>query len=204
MSTGGVISVTKASGNIYFLDNKGEEVLPSLKNVTVSFTETFAGMTLKDAVEEAKRFAIGALKRKTDQRTSGKICNVVVHQVNVTYKIKYGFTSEKEMAKEIDYKAGDLILKKGSFGREIYWVKTGIIEISKVEYTRGNVFGRAAFSDGIRKIDVYAKTDCTVISINKDHPDLIDNLHVILEKFVEEEKKIKKIRPKANLEKIKV
>jgi hypothetical protein len=66
------------------------------------------------------------------------------------------------------------------------------------------VFGRAAFSDGIRKKDVFAKTDVTVVAINKDHPDIISKLPVILEKFSEEVKKIRKVRPKARLDKIKI
>jgi hypothetical protein len=64
------------------------------------------------------------------------------------------------------------------------------------------VFGRAAFGDGIRKKDVFAQTDVTVIAINRDHPDIINKLPLILEKFSEEVKKIRKVRPRARLDKI--
>ena len=54
----------------------------------------------------------------------------------------------------------------------------------------------------MRKKDARAKTDVTVVAINRDHPDLINKLPVILEKFVEEVNNIKKVRPKARVDKI--
>ena len=81
-------------------------------------------------------------------------------------------------------------------------MKDGIVECKKVEYENGAVFGRAAFTNGIRKEDVIAKTDAKVIAINIEHPDLIKKIDVIINKFIQEEIRVKKIRPKTKLEKI--
>ncbi|MBN1410066.1 MAG: cyclic nucleotide-binding domain-containing protein [Spirochaetales bacterium] len=201
---GGVIITSEASGDVYFLDNQGKEVIESSQDVEVKMREEFAGISLKDAVDEAKRFAIGALKKKTDQKRRGHDCTIVVRNVKIDYKVKYGFKGEEQLTREVDFKAGDLILKKGDHGQEFFWVKEGIVEVDGVEYKPGNIFGRAAFSDGIRKKDVYAKTDVTVVAINKEHPDLIEKLPVILEKFAQEVDMIKKVRPKESIDKINV
>jgi hypothetical protein len=201
---GGVIIASKAVGDIYFLDDKGKEIMESSQDVEVKIDTEFAGITLKDAVDEAKRFATGALKKKVEQKRRGHDCTLVVRSVNVNYKVKYGFQGEDQLTREATFKAGDQILKKGDHGSEFFWVKEGIVDVDGVEYKPGNIFGRAAFSDGIRKKDVFAKTDVVVVAINKEHPDLIEKLPVILEKFATEVDMIKKVRPKEKIDKISV
>ena len=48
-------------------------------------------MSITDAVDEAKRFAMGAFKNKMQQRIRGKNCSIVPKNIDVDYKIKYGF-----------------------------------------------------------------------------------------------------------------
>jgi hypothetical protein len=199
---GGLINVTKAKGDVYFLSREGKEVFDPLLDVEVIIDQDFPGISLKDSVAEAERFAVGAIKQKVQQNMRGKTCFPIVRSVDIRYKIKYGFTQEKALQRELQYEAGDLIIKKGDYGNDFFWIKEGKVEADKVVYNPGSVFGRAAFSDGIRKRNVFAKTDTTIIAINKDHPDLINKLPIILEKFSEEVKRIRKIRPRARLDKI--
>jgi hypothetical protein len=201
---GGVINVTKAKGDVYFLSREGKEVLDPLFDIEVSINQEFPGITLSDSVAEAQRFAIGAVKQKVQQYMRGKTCFPIVRDLDITYKIKYGFEAEKALQRELCFRAGEQIIKKGDYGHEFFWIKDGKVEAEKVVYEPGSVFGRAAFGDGIRKKDVYAKTDVVVIAINKDHPDIINRLPLILEKFSEEVKKIRKVRPRARLDKIKI
>lgn len=199
---GGVIIVTKGTGDVYFLNRQGKQVIDPSKDVEVRINEEFPGITLNDAVEEAKRFIMGAIKKKVSQKMRGFDCCAVVRDIRVSYKIKFGFIGDEKLERELHFKAGQQILKKGDFGTEFFWIKEGIVDIENVEYYPGSVFGRAAFSDGIRKKDAYAKTDATVIAINKDHPELISKIPVLLEKFAEEVKKIKEVRPKAKIDKV--
>lgn len=201
---GGVINVSKARGDVYFLSREGEEVLKPMLNVEAEINRDFPGMSLKDSVAEAERFVVGAIKQKVQQHMRGKTCFPIVRDIDIRYKIKYGFVHEKALQRELEFKAGQQIIKKGEYGNDFFWLKEGKVEAEKVVYEPGSVFGRAAFSDGIRKKDVFAKTDVTVVAINKDHPDIISKLPVILEKFSEEVKKIRKVRPKARLDKIKI
>jgi hypothetical protein len=199
---GGIISTKKASGDVYFINKLGKEVIPALKDVEVSMTEEFPGMILRDALEEAKRFGIGAIQKKVAQKMRGFDCYAIVKNIRINYKIKFGFETEEELSRQISFKTGDQIIKKGDRATEFFWVTNGVVDIEGVEYGKGNVFGRAAFGDGVRKKDAFAKTDCTVISINKDHPDLVEKIPLILEKFAEEADMIKEIRPNARIEKV--
>lgn len=201
---GGIINVPKASGDIYFLNSKGEEVINPSKDVQVKIDEEFPGVTLRDAVEEAQRFVAGALRKKVEQKRRGHDCMLVVRNIRIDYKIKYGFKGHEDLTKELFYQAGDLILKKGDKGDDFFWIKEGVVEIDKVEYFPGQVFGRAAFTDGIRKKDAYAKTDTVLIAIDREHPDLINKIPVILEKFADEVEQIRKIRPKAKIDEISI
>jgi len=201
---GGVIHTQQASGDVYFLSREGEELIDPSLDVDVKIIEDFPGVTLSDAVEEAKRFAAGAIKKKVEQKTRGFDCCLVVKNIDIKYKVKYGFKTEEILSSELNFKAGDQIVKKGDFGRDFFWIKEGTVEIDKVLYNPGSVFGRAAFSDGIRKKDAFAKTDAAIVAINKEHPDLINRLPVILEKFAQEVEKIKKIRPRAQLDDIEI
>jgi hypothetical protein len=201
---GGVINVTKAKGDVYFLSREGKQVFDPLLDVEVKIDQDFPGISLKDSLAEAERFAVGAIKQKVQQNMRGKTCFPIVRDVDIRYKIKYGFTQEKALQRELQFKAGKQIIKKGDYGNEFFLIKEGKVEADKVIYHPGSVFGRAAFSDGIRKRNVYAKTDTAIIAINKDHPDIINKLPVILEKFSEEVKRIKKVRPRARLDKIKI
>jgi hypothetical protein len=88
---GGVIVADQATGDVYFLDESGKEVLPTTFGVEVKFTEEFGGMTIPEALEEAKRFAAGAFKNKMQQRVRGKDCMIVPKNIDVDYKVKYGF-----------------------------------------------------------------------------------------------------------------
>jgi hypothetical protein len=199
---GGIISTKKAAGDVYFVNKIGKEVMEYLKEVEVPMSEEFPGINLRDAVDEAKRFAIGAIQKKVAQKMRGFDCYAVVKNLKVSYKIKFGFEAEEELTRELKFKAGVQILKKGEKGTEFYWVTNGIVNVDGVEYKKGNVFGRAAFGDQIRKKDVYAKTDCTVIAINVEHPDLIDKIPVILEKFAQEADMIKELRPHVKLDRV--
>jgi hypothetical protein len=200
---GGIIHAKKASGDVYFINNEGKEVIDPSKDVEVKMDDDFPGIVLGDAIEEAKRFAIGAIKKKVAQKMRGFDCNPVVRNVKIEYKVRYGFIGQQpDPERELYFKAGDQIIKKDDHGTEFFWIKEGIVDIEGVEYHPGSVFGRAAFSDQIRKKDAYAKTDATVIAINKDHPDLVDKIPVLLEKFAQEVKKIKEVRPKAKIDKI--
>ena len=202
--TGGVIQTEKASGDAFYLSREGKEVMKPSMNIEVKIKEEFPGVTLGDAINEAKRFAIGAIQNRVQQKTRGVTCSIIVRNIEIKYKIKYGFKGSDTLTKEIVFKAGDQIVKKGDFGQNFFWVKEGIVEIDKVIYKAGNVFGRSAFTDGIRKKDAYAKTDTTIIAINKEHPDLINKLPVIFEKFTQEFEMIKKIHPEAKVEKIRI
>ncbi|MBN2442116.1 MAG: cyclic nucleotide-binding domain-containing protein [Spirochaetales bacterium] len=199
---GGVIDVYKGSGSVYFISRQGKEVIEPSKDVDVKINEEFAGFTLNDAIEEAKRFIMGALKKKVAQKMRGFDCYAVVRDIRVSYKIKFGFAGSEKLERELHFKAGEQIVKKGDVGTDFFWIADGIVEIDNVEYSSGSVFGRAAFSDGVRKKDAFAKTDTTVIAINKDHPELINKIPVLLEKFAEEVKRIKEVRPKAKIDKV--
>ncbi len=201
---GGVIQTEKASGDVFYLSTEGKELMKPSMGIEVKFKEEFPGVTLGDAREEAKRFAIGAIKNKVQQRTRGITCTIIVRNVDIQYKIKYGFKNHDALTRELQFNAGDQIVKEGDFGHDFFWVKEGVVEIDKVLYKTGNVFGRSAFTDGIRKKDAYAKTDAIIIAINKEHPDLINKLPVIFEKFALEVEMIKKIRPKAKVEDINI
>ncbi|MBN1697857.1 MAG: cyclic nucleotide-binding domain-containing protein [Spirochaetales bacterium] len=200
---GGIIHAQKAAGDVYFINNQGKEVIDPSKDVEVKMDEDFPGVIISDAIEEAKRFAIGAIKKKIAQKMRGFDCNAVVRNIKLEYKIKFGFKGQElDPERELIFKAGDQIVKKGEHGTEFFWIKEGIVEIEGVEYHAGSVFGRAAFSDQIRKKDAYAKTDAVVIAINKDHPDLVDKIPILLEKFAQEVQRIKRVRPKAKIDKI--
>jgi hypothetical protein len=197
---GGIIIAKKAIGNVYFLSQEGKEVIPPSKDVEVKIEAEFPGIVINDAIEEAKRFAIGAIKKKVAQKMRGFDCTPIVRDVRVSYKVKFGFIGEEKLERELFFKAGEQIIKKGEQGSEFFWIKEGVVEIENVEYYPGSIFGRAAFSDGIRKKNVFAKTDTTIIAINKDHPDLVSKIPVLLEKFADEVRKIKEIRPKAKID----
>jgi hypothetical protein len=89
---GGVIHVSAASGDCFFISPEGKEVLKPTKNVDVRLNKDFGGVTIKDAVDEAKKFSVGAMQQKVSEKTRGFTCQVVVRNIEVKYKIKYGFT----------------------------------------------------------------------------------------------------------------
>lgn len=88
---GGVITVEKARADVFFIAEDGKEVFPANYNIEVKFAKDFGGVVIEDAIEEAKKFAIGAFKNKFQQKIRGKSCNIVVKDVEVRYAIKYGF-----------------------------------------------------------------------------------------------------------------
>ena len=89
---GGVIIAKKATGDVHFLSPDGtREVFPRALAVTVKLAKEFGGLQIDDAVEEAKRFAIGALQQKMAYKTRGKDCQVIVKNLRVDYTAKYGF-----------------------------------------------------------------------------------------------------------------
>ncbi len=88
---GGVIVADEATADVYFVDEKGDDVLPPTYGVKVKFTEEFGGMTIPEAIEEAKKFATGAFKNKMQQRIRGKNCTIVPKNIDVDYKVKFGF-----------------------------------------------------------------------------------------------------------------
>jgi hypothetical protein len=90
---GGVIIVEKALGDVYFVGNDGTEVLPPVFKVEATIKQEFGGLSIEDAIEEAKRYAIGAFKNKMQQKIRGKSCNIFPKNIDVEYKVKYGFKS---------------------------------------------------------------------------------------------------------------
>jgi hypothetical protein len=88
---GGVIHVTHAKGDVFFLNREGKEVLKPTKGVEVNLDEEFGGTSIGEAIEEAKRFSIGAMQQKVSEKTRGFTCQVVVKNIDVRYRIKYGF-----------------------------------------------------------------------------------------------------------------
>jgi len=89
---GGVIHVRAASGDVIFLSAAGKEILEPSKGVKVSLDEDFAGETLEDALQEAKKYAIGGIKQKVQQKTRGVLVKPVVRNLDVKYTVKYGFS----------------------------------------------------------------------------------------------------------------
>jgi hypothetical protein len=98
---GGIIIATKVQGDVHFIDKLGKEVIKSSQDLEVKMNEEFAGSTVEDALAEAKKFAIGALKNKVDQKTRGFNCTCVVKNVNIKYKVKYGFTMKDQISREL-------------------------------------------------------------------------------------------------------
>ncbi len=92
---GGVIHVNSGKGDVLFLSPEGKEVLSPSKNVTVKLSEDFAGMTISEALMEAKKFAVGALQQRVAEKMRGFKCQPVVRNVDVKYTIKYGFQGQK-------------------------------------------------------------------------------------------------------------
>lgn len=201
---GGIIIVTNARGNVHFISPKGDDVLPPMFDVEVKLNREFAGLNLRDAVSDAKSFAAGALKQKVQQKMRGKTCFPVVGNIDIHYRIKYGFARESGLQRELEFKPGDRIIRKGDYGNEFFWLKEGTVEADHVIYRPGAVFGRAAFADCVRKRDVFARTRAKVIAINKDHPDLANRLPVLMKKFTDESKMIRRVRPKARLDRVRL
>ena len=88
---GGVIHVTHAKGDVFFLNREGKEVLKPTKGVEVNLDEEFGGSSIHEAIEEAKKFSVGAMQQKVSEKTRGFTCQVVVKNIDVRYRIKYGF-----------------------------------------------------------------------------------------------------------------
>jgi hypothetical protein len=94
--SGGIITAKKGVGDVYFLNNAGKEVLNSSKGVEVEIKEEFSGFSVKDALEEAKKYAIGAIQKKVAQKMRGFDCYPVVKDIKINYKIKFGFAAHTE------------------------------------------------------------------------------------------------------------
>ncbi|MBN1524276.1 MAG: hypothetical protein JW904_07340 [Spirochaetales bacterium] len=88
---GGVITVEKARADVYFLSGAGKDVFPPDYNMEVKFSREFGGVSLQDAVAEAKKYAVGVFTNKVQQKIRGKGCTVVVRDIEIRYSIKYGF-----------------------------------------------------------------------------------------------------------------
>jgi hypothetical protein len=95
---GGIITAHKGVGDVYFYNRNGKEILNSSKNVEVELKEEFSGFSVQDALEEAKKFAVGALHKKVAQKMRGFDCYPVVKDLKIKYKIKYGFSGENGSA----------------------------------------------------------------------------------------------------------
>ena len=198
----GLLTTKKAVGDVHFINRKGIAVLEPVKGIKVNIDGSFTGLTLKEAISEARRFAEGAIKSKVTQRMKGYNCIPVVKNVKIDYKIKHSFSYESLMGRILHYEEGEQIIKKGTYGDEFFFIKEGIVDIDGMEYHPGEIFGRAPFSDKIRKRDAFAKTFVILIAINKDHPEIAYKKPAILKKFAEEYKKIKKTRPRANIDNV--
>jgi hypothetical protein len=91
MSNGGVIKIEKATGDAFFVYEDGREAMPPVHNVEVKIKQEFGGIKLADAIAEAERFVIGAIKNKMQQKIRGKGCYIVPRNIDVKYNIIYGF-----------------------------------------------------------------------------------------------------------------
>lgn len=200
----GIITAKKVTADIYFLDRSGNTVLHPSKNIEVVLKENFYGNTLRDAVESVKKYAVGAFHAKVAQKMRGFDCYPSVRNIRVSYSIVRPFPRHDVHERFLRFRKGDQILKKGEKGSEFFWVIDGLVDIDGVEYSRGNVFGRAAFGDGIRKMDAYAKTDVSLVAIDRDHPDLMMKRAIINAMFNMEREKIKNVRPRARVEAVQI
>jgi hypothetical protein len=88
---GGVITIDKAIGDVFFVFEDGREAMPPVHKVEVKIKQEFGGLMLSDAIAEAERFAIGAFKNKMQQKIRGKGCFIVPKNIDIKYKVKYGF-----------------------------------------------------------------------------------------------------------------
>ena len=196
----GIITTKKISGDVYFLNRNGRSILPPSIGVEVFIMENFYGTSIREAVDTAKTYAAGALKAKVEQKIRGYNCLSVVRNIRVSYVVKQDFPKQGTYERIMYFKKGDQILKKGDLGTEFFWVIDGLVDIAGVDYGAGSIFGRAAFSDGVRKMDAYAKTDVSLVAIEKNHPNIENKLPVIKYQFDQEKQKIKTARPKAKVE----
>jgi hypothetical protein len=103
---GGIISAKKGVGDVYFLNNAGKEVINSSKGVEVDIKEEFSGFSVKDALEEAKKYAIGAIHKKVAQKMRGFDCYPVVKDLRINYRIKYGFAEDNTASEKNESTAG--------------------------------------------------------------------------------------------------
>jgi hypothetical protein len=200
----GIITAKKVTGDVHFLDRNGDQVLHPSNNIEVTLKENFYGNSLRDAVESAKKYAIGAFRSKVAQKMRGFDCFPSVRNIRVSYSIIRPFPKLDVHERLLRFRKGEQILKKGEKGSEFFWIIDGIVDIDGIEYSRGSVFGRAAFGDGIRKKDVYARTDVSLVAIDKNHPDLMMKQAVISAMFSLERDKIKDFRPRARVEAVQI
>lgn len=98
MGNGGVITIERATGDVFFVYEDGREAMPPVYKVEVKIKQEFGGLQLKDAVAEAERYVIGALKNKMQQKIRGKGCFIVPRNIEIRHKIIYGF-GKKPVAK---------------------------------------------------------------------------------------------------------
>ena len=90
---GGVIRTRSAMGDVYFVADSGKELKKPAKGIEVRFQESFPGTTVDDAVVEATRYAVGALRTKMEYRTRGIDCRLVVKNLKLRYDVEWGFTA---------------------------------------------------------------------------------------------------------------
>ena len=100
--------------------------------------------------------------------------------------------------KECKFKAGDYIIKEGDDGKDLYLIQEGeahatkILDASKgaekvMDYKVGDYFGeRALIKNEPRAANVIAKTDCTVVSMDRHSVKrLLGPIEVILKRNLE-------------------
>jgi hypothetical protein len=88
---GGVIKTKSATGDVYFISDGGKELKKPAKGVEVRFQESFPGSSVEEAVAEATKYAIGALRTKMEYQTRGIDCHLVVRNVKLKYGVEWGF-----------------------------------------------------------------------------------------------------------------
>ena len=83
------------------------------------------------------------------------------------------------MNKTVNYNAGDLVLKSGEFGKGFCILKSGVLQVKKGATeiaeiaTAGAIFGEMSEILGKpRYVDVYAKTDASILEVHKSIEDL--------------------------------
>ena len=92
---------------------------------------------------------------------------------------KKGIRAIAQAATEVDVPAGRTLVAEGEFGRHMYVIVSGTVDVTRegkslAQLGPGDFFGELAFLDGaVRSATVTAKTDATVVVLGPREMDII-------------------------------